>query len=313
MKDYSRFNKGIKEKMNNNDVIIFEKMLKYEKGFDVYVNNSDKPIKAIINLKKTFTSSSEMEEIIQTLPHNIKRGDYLRFRKRDNSEYHDYIITSEIKEKESFDEAVFVKCNQILKFKIDGVEYQYPCRIDNESYGVKLSTATDYYNEIDQKLKIVIKQDEHTSKIPLDYRIIFSNSETDIYKISNRDMSIKSRGQNDGTITFTCKKVVLVDEDDINDNDAFNKIEVINPSVNIEILGDYEIEFGQTKEYKLSDHVDGTWELNDITLECGLAEIVDVKDDSCFVKSLCSNSEFIALYYKDSDGKILATKDIMCV
>ena len=63
----------------DNVVTRFEVLINTKSAIDVYVNDSETPIKALYYTKKKQGATTEREEGIQVFPNQIKQGDILRF------------------------------------------------------------------------------------------------------------------------------------------------------------------------------------------------------------------------------------------
>lgn len=106
-----------------NTIYRFDIVVNTVDGKDVYINNSDTPIRGVVDVKRQQTADTEMQETIQVYPNQIKRGDYLRFKVNDTDELRDYIITSKIEKKHGYDEGIFKECNHLLKWMYKGELY----------------------------------------------------------------------------------------------------------------------------------------------------------------------------------------------
>ena len=284
-------------------------------GKDIYLNDSIIPIRGVVDTRRKQTATSEMEQTLQVFPNLLNRGDYAKFKMNENDELHDYIITSSIEKKNGYDEGVFVICNQIIQWKQNNIIYSYPCVIENDSYGSKTLVNNSYISDVSAKSKITVQYNEFTKNIMLDWRFCFNHSETDIYKVLDKTTSIS-----DGLITFiTEKNKYQVGLDDLVNNIAYNSL-LDNPVIpeppeptTYSIDGLDSIKQLVDSTYTINPLLtDCTFEIDEFSVQCGIASIISQGNGSCIVKATKSMSnESFTLIAKDSGGVILVSKDII--
>lgn len=285
-------------------------------AINVFINDNTKPIKSVIDIKKKYGANAEQEETIQVYPNLIKTGDYLKFARNETDSLHNYIITSKINKHKGYDEGVFVLCNQTISWKDEnGKVYCHPCNVGNNSYGAKITNTSDIYGETSQRCDVTIQNNADTLKfLRQDFRFILSHSDSDIYKITNRDVGI-----NDGIITLTCNKDVLKNEDDLENNIAYNS-KVNNETDNEEpqdttytITGNTNLIKGKQQTYELNEEMQGIeWILDEISIEAELAEIISQDDKTCILSTSCGDGEIVTLSCY-LDNKEMASIDLICV
>ena len=282
-------------------------------ALDCYFNMSEDPIKAVIDEKKDYTSSSNIEETIQTYPNLIKTGYYFKMKRNETDNDNYYLITSEIKKQDGYDEGVFLKCNQTFKWKDENGIHVYPCVSSNDSYGVKQATSSGTLTELEIKLKIKIQNNEDTRKLMPNLRIMFSHSKTDIYKIISINKSIY-----EGVITITCVNDEYRPLDDDlennlcsqNDSNNSNNNTPIEPT-DYEIIGENSFKHLTQSVYTLNPvNNNCVWSLDQDSIDLEIARIDSQDSTSCTVYGYqTSSSEFFTLYAKDGDN-VLAEKTI---
>lgn len=159
-----------------NAIYRFDVLISSIDGKDVYINNSDTPIRGVIDVKRQQTADTEMQETIQVYPNQVKRGDYLKFKVNDTDELRDYIITSKIEKKHGYDEGVFKECNNLLKWMYKGELYEclgivtnntkYTAGIKSESVGIVEQNAM---------FGILVPDIKKTKMLGLDQRFIIND------------------------------------------------------------------------------------------------------------------------------------------
>lgn len=287
----------------------FDILINTDSAYECYINNSQDITMAVINEKKQYTSSSNREETIQTYPNLIKTGYYFQMKRNETDELNYYLITSEIKKEEGYDEGVFLACNQMFKWKDEYGIHEYPCCATNDSYGVKLTSTSGVLSEREVKLKIQIQDNEDTRRIMPNLRIMFSHSKTDIYETMSIDRTTCK-----GMIIITCSN----DEfdpfgDDLENNLCLNKnnsSEPVEPTT-YEINGVDVILHGTNSTFTLSPSNNNcVWSIDQDSIDLELCEIVSQDNTSCVVHTnTVRTTEFFSLYAKDGDT-ILAEKMI---
>lgn len=199
-------------------------------------------------------------------------------------------------------------CNQILHWKDSLGEHTYPCYSTNSAYGSKITSTNDYVPEVDTKDKIYVQYNEVTKNIDFGHRFMFNHSKKDIFKVTDFDS-----GNMTGLIILTCEKDNYLPEDDLENNLCYLKSLDSNTPINpttYNIIGQDEIKQNIECEYLLDDS-NCMWEIDEESLKIEIAEIISFTDNSCIVKaSKQRTDEYFTLIAKDSNGNILAQKEI---
>lgn len=196
-------------------------------------------------------------------------------------------------------------CEQNLMWKDEnGTIRNYKCDKTSNSYGSKINTSNGFISEIDSKADVRVQHNEHTIKIPKDFRFIFSPDEDDIYKVINKEVSIGK-----GILKFTLEKDALIAEDDLDMCIAFNNynIDPAPPPTEYTIIGDDTIKINQIKTYKLEAFKTGIL----FEVDSDVCEIVSQLDGVCEVKCLVKD-EYCELMAMDGVN-ILCSKSIETV
>lgn len=157
----------------------FDVLVNSTDGKDVYVNDSEIPIRGVIDVKKKQTADTEMEESLQVYPNQIKQGDYVKFKVNDTDTLRTYLIKSRIEKKHGYDEVVFEECNHVLKWMYNGKTYSTPCIITNQT---KYTLGTDSVGgggaiiEGDSRYQILMSYNDTTKFIKTGLRFIFNGN-----------------------------------------------------------------------------------------------------------------------------------------
>ncbi|WP_346938177.1 hypothetical protein [uncultured Clostridium sp.] len=255
--DYNEANKSLIKR--------FSVIINTDDGKNVYINDSNIPIRGVIDIKRKQGAKSEMEQVIQTHPNIIKSGDVLKFKINETDEYHDYIITSKIEKKKGYDEGIILQCNQ--HFNLKGWDKPIPCWGDNTSYGVKGKIDTNYFTTTDGKFQFKIQKNKYTDMLDKDIRLIFNHKYA--YKIVECE-NIKD----ENIYVITVEKDEILAKDDLVNNIAYNSsLEVeapINPNPNPDYSynvmadsGDLSLKRYNTNTFRVVDtygnNVSGIW------------------------------------------------------
>lgn len=317
MKDYSNYKTHIQNDMKDySGKFHFNEQLSQE-GTNLIVNNESYQeidgvnidyVGIVRNYGVENKDTSEERSLMIDKQFNIKKGDYLKYLDED------YIITPHIDtDNPFFNTTKLTYCNQTLKWKKDNIIHEYPCVITNDSYGSKTVISGDFLSGIDTKCKITIQYNDFTKNIDVDWRFLFANSKTDIYQITDRTISMSK-----GIITLIAKKdVYQLGLDDLDNNIAYNSL-FDNPIIEpIPIITSYTIDGSNSIKqlveatYTINPMLDCIFSIDDLSIECKTVNIISQSNGICILKGNKSLSfEDFTLYAKDTDGNVLASKDI---
>lgn len=238
------------------------------------------------------------EKIFNILPDTIiSIGDYIQY----DTPFKTFIV-EEFEDNSLSPFAKGFMCEQNLKWIDDnGIIRDFKCDKTSNSYGSKINTSNGLISEIDSKADIKVQYNEHTIKIPKDYRFIFSSSIDDIYKVINKEVSIGK-----GILKFTLEKDVMITEDDLDNCVAFND-NILVPPTDYTIQGDDTIRINETKEYKLEPFKTGIL----FKLDNEVCEIISQSDGVCNIKCLVKD-EYCELLVMDG-MEVLCSKTIETV
>lgn len=157
----------------------FNVLINSTDGKDVYINDSEIPIRGVIDVKKKQTADTEMEESLQVYPNQIKQGDYVKFKVNKDDILRTYLIKSRIEKKHGYDEGIFEECNHVLKWMYQGKVYSAPCIITNQT---KYTLGTDSVGgggaiiEGDSRYQIQMSYNDTTKFIKTGTRFIFNGN-----------------------------------------------------------------------------------------------------------------------------------------
>lgn len=227
-----------------NLVTRFDVMINSNMALDVFINDSETTTKAIIDTKKKYSAESTEQESIQTYPSLIKSGDYIKIKRNETDEYHNYLITSEIKKETRYDEGIVVKCDKTLFWtsgekEIDSPAYSYSSNQSNTN-----DSLSKLYKLTDLKIDLEISNNIDSNKdIPnyVNIKELYSDSRFQIVK--RHDNKI------DGLIEITLIKDIYTDSVDIID------------------YSEYEDEFGISREGWIISEKDYRSCIRDLTAE----------------------------------------------
>jgi hypothetical protein len=158
-----------------NAIYRFDILINSIDGKDVYVNDSQTPIRGVIDVKRQQTADTEMQETIQVYPNQVKQGDYVKFKINDTDILRTYLIKSRMEKKHGYDEGIFLETNYILKFMIDGKLYTLPAIVTNNTkytLGIKSQTSAGF-TEADGMFGVIVSyNNDLAKKIRLGQRFI---------------------------------------------------------------------------------------------------------------------------------------------
>jgi hypothetical protein len=311
IKAIKTYNKALEELIHDFTIRINSKEAK-----DVIVNfNEENPIKGLVGLSKKQTASADMETYLRVSPNTLKKGDYIQFQYNEwDSLDNIYLITSDIEREEVNDKLVFLKCNTVLNWKgLTGTPMEnrgFPCVASNDSYGSKTSLTNDFLSYQDTKLKILVPDNAYTRTIKRNWRFLFGNSQTDVFKIIDI-----TRSMDEGIITMIAKKDEYRIEDNFEMNMAFNEKDTsildVTPSICCDLVGEDIIGINDTCNYQIINSLGRVVELTDLICEVSDNTLAHLSQtiDTISLTAL-EEREVICLRVKDNEGNILCSKNI---
>ena len=236
----------------------------------------------IVNIDKSVN-----EKKFKLLPlSKVNIGDYIKYEDKT------YIVD----EFEDNDISPFVKgtkCRQLLKWKDEkGVIHEYSCDLSNNSYGSKVNLSNNFISEIDNKVDIKVQANQFTKAIKPNTRFIFNSSEDDIYELINISTAINLH-----QLKFTCEKCVMIAEDDLENNLAYNSSSNTEepPLTNYKIVGNPQIKVNEIQQYVVDTSGTISWTLDNTS--------------NCSVKTISSNRCEVKALVRDELNVLTAIKD----
>ena len=180
------------------------------------------------------------------------------------------------------------KCNNIWKYKKNGVVYEFPIYVQNLSLYSDGLADNKYTSQEDGKLSIYYGENPITKSVHINTRIMIGNRLT--FRMTNiNDYEFRSNHNGQCAIKAMLLQTTIVDKDDIENNIAWNEDSEIQEIDNTtpKIVGDKKAMLGSKKVYKCSKDVEGkSWEI-----ECSpeLREVIvfettDDGDKHCEIK-----------------------------
>lgn len=303
MRDFNEYKKDFNGLKVYYGEKIFQKQLSSLEGVEILIDGIEAKC-LIINDGNTYHEKKEFRTICMNKDVKCNHGSYVVY---DNEQY---IVVTDIDDHYYYKSCKIRKCNNVLKWVQDGIVYEYPCILANDSYGVKQSTSSGILSELEIKTQIQVQNNEYTSEILPNLRVMFSNSKTDVYKTISINKSITS-----GVIIITCANDEFrPHEDDLMNNLCANENNnEVNEPVQFEIIGEDIIKHETQATYKLSPLNDSChWSIDESSVELEIAKIVSQDSETCIIYGYkVKGSEFFTLYAKNEDGTVLAKKTIV--
>ena len=180
------------------------------------------------------------------------------------------------------------KCNNIWKYKKNGVVYEFPIYVQNLSLYSDGLADNKYTSQEDGKLSIYYGENPITKSVHINTRIMIGNRLT--FRMTNiNDYEFRSNHNGQCAIKSMLLQTTIVDKDDLENNIAWNEeseVKEVDTSTP-KIVGDKKAMLGSKKVYKCSKDVEGkSWEI-----ECSpeLREVIvfettDDGDKHCEIK-----------------------------
>lgn len=155
------------------------------------------------------------------------------------------------------------KCNNIWRYKKNGVVYEFPIYVQNLSLYSDGLADNKYTSQEDGKLSIYYGENAITKSVHINTRIMIANRLT--FRMTNiNDYEFRSNHNGQCAIKAMLLQTTIVDKDDLENNIAWNEeseIENIDTATP-KIVGDKKAMLGSKKIYKCSKDVDYKhWEI----------------------------------------------------
>ena len=303
--EYARNHNDIKLRSGEK---IFGKQVNGIEGVDLIIDGKEE--RGLVHNNINPTSEKEYRSL--HIPNHviIQRGSYVQYNEES------YLVTTDVDSHYVYQSCKIQKCNQILKWKQDGIIHEVPCIIANDSYGVKELSDNDFIRTQNIKAQITIQNNAITRKIIKDMRFLFNHSENDIYGVIDINTSLAH-----GIITLTMEKVVYQREDDLENNLAFSSVLTESNEKNENNKPDNNENYQIIGMDSICQQAAATYSLNPINKECifymdefdldSIAFIVEQSEGVCTIqaKKLMSDT-WCTLYAKDAEDNILCEKEI---
>jgi hypothetical protein len=177
MKDFSNYKKHVQIDMKDySGKFHFNEQLKQE-GTDIEINekssqtidNVDTVIRAIVrNHGNEYNESKEERSVMIDKKYDYKTGDYVEY-------LGDIYLTNTFVDKDNpfFNTAKTTRCNYILKWMIDGVLYEMPAIVTNNTkYTLGIKNLTSGFTEADGMFGAIVGYNDIAKNIPLGKRFI---------------------------------------------------------------------------------------------------------------------------------------------
>ena len=225
-----------------------------------------------------------------------------------------YIIT-DVEKNLQLPFASAYRCNQTIMLK--NWSEPMPCFIESNSYGSKGEIFNNaYMSDMDARAVIYVQFNNKTlNDIKEGSRFIFNHSKYDIYEITKKT-SAYHIANNNGYYDLVCKYVKCVQEDDFENNIAYNSDLDNDKLDNLSLLinGDDKVNIknSNTSIYiveNLPEDVSIIFNLDDDTIENGIAEIISSNEKSCTIR--INKTKMLQLECRDRNtNKLLCYKTI---
>jgi len=182
MKDFSNYKKHIEIDMKSySGKFHFNEQLKQE-GTDIKINKQssqmidglDTPIRAIVrNHGNEYNELKEERSVMIDKKYNYKVGDYIEY------------LGDIDKDNPFFNTTKMTKCNYILKWMDDGILYQQPCIIYNNTKYTGGTKVQNGFTEVDAMVNITIQMNDNTRKINYGKRLYTMKNAWQVTLIDN--------------------------------------------------------------------------------------------------------------------------------
>ena len=237
---------------------------------------SAKRLKATVPYQVDIVNNTrEIDCIIQNISNNdIKAFDqkFLEVRYDEDFDIGCYVefdgtywiaIYREHKTLETNKKFTLAKCNNIWKYKVNGVVYEFPIYVQNLSLYSDGLADNKYTSQEDGKTSIYYGENAITKMADVNTRIVIENRS--MFRMTNiNDYEFRSAPGKPCTIKAMLLQTTVTDKDDIKNNIAYNpesEVVIVDDS-NPKIVGDSSAMIGSKKVYDCSNNANFRhWEL----------------------------------------------------
>lgn len=215
----------------------------------VKINDVDR---SVIMVEKSSLNKKPDEKRILTKPGEvINQGDILEY--KDNK----WLCIDIDLDTDVYYRADIKYCNNTLKWQDeDDIVHQTPCILSNKSsYSSDELQETNYIVLSDKKISLTVKNDEYTSNIKTNKRVIFNNNSNSVFEIKDIDTLIQK-----GLIHFVLEKALYRSNVDNLEENLADYVKPVEPTPDISIIGDDSF-----KQYSLSTYtisIPVTWSVS---------------------------------------------------
>lgn len=189
---------------------------------DIFVNNSENSIKAVIDNKKEQSESTDFTRVVQTYPHSIRCGDLIKYKINSNDEIKNYLVKNVVLQKDTYEQGIIIECDKTLSWTdITNNEILCPASSSSiSSYQTNVNQSIVNLNELtDLRIQLTISSNiEEFNNIPnwVTIKELYPNSK---FMITQRTDNVK-----EGIIEISCVKDIFTDSMEI-----LNYHEGVNP------------------------------------------------------------------------------------
>lgn len=217
---------------------------------EITVTDTTKKVLCSINdLTTNDKSAYDEKRILVPKDANVEVGCYFFF---DNCYW--IIIFKEHKVLNTYKKFIARRCNQMFRYKVNGVVYDIPVNIENLTMYSDGLADEKYTSQQNAKRMITFGSNPITRDITLNTRIMITNRT--VFRMTHlNDFEYGSAYTGaKGIIKALVVQTNLIKEDDLENNIAWNDIaqEVIEPSL-LTIIGDEKVMIGSKKTYAVKD------------------------------------------------------------
>ena len=241
---------------------------------------------------------------------DIKIGSYIKV--KDKNEYY---LVNEFETNLISPYAIARKCTQLFKYKGLPNDIIIPCYIENSSYGSKGEIVNvEQESDFDSRGNISVQKNKYTDVLFNGFRLIFNNSQNDVYEITKIVTAYSSDYfEQSGYYQCICKYVKWVQGDDFVNGIALNpRLEnstTSNINNDVYINGSNTINLSTNQTYTIVNATNVTFELDSDTISENDATIINQNGTSCVIKAIIPYIP-VAIIAKDSNGNKIAIKNI---
>lgn len=306
----NRKGKNLTERLTNEGRNLFERHTKESpNGYivqvtdidEVSITNNTKEVNCFVT-NVTLNDQNTLDEkyIHFALDVNVDVGCYVRW-------YDEYwvIIFKEINSVNTHKTFVMRKCNQIFKFKHNGIIYDIPISVTNLTLYSDGLSKNIYITRGDAKRNILVGKNPITKLINIDDRVMLTNKT--VFRVTHIDDFTQN-----GLLELTVLQMALAPKDDLENNIAHN-IEDTLPSYEGKLVISPEIIYlGQEVTLTINE------EFEEVEVEWSLisknnsATIIKQDTRSCIIKAIGDSrhigQELVVDVYDNVSFEVLETK-----